>query len=94
VKDCITSREDVVTKKLYLLIVNEFNTQGVTLELLHDLPMEEGETHVCYVHTLTVINLIVDGEQLWVQGKGLPLVFKVVGRLVVLVASFEPLEHF
>jgi hypothetical protein len=62
VKDCVTLWQDVIAEEFNLRVINLFNGHCLLLQLLHDLPMEEGETHISHMHSFTSINLIVNCE--------------------------------
>lgn len=62
VKDCISLWQYVVAEEFNLGVINLLDGHCLLLKLFHDLPMEEGETHISHMHSCTSINLIVHRE--------------------------------
>jgi hypothetical protein len=63
-KDSVSFREDVIAEEFNLRVINQINGECFLFQLLHDLPMQECETHVSYMHPSAGINFIVHSEQL------------------------------
>ena len=94
VQDSVTTREYVVYKAFKLFNVDLLDLHGPPLELLYQVPMQEGETLInnVSVELIVIIHIqVIDCEELCV--KLIPLsLFHQLSSLVALVFSFQAFE--